>query len=805
MAMDLILEVIQGWKRLFQEVLAFREVLSSHVSPSLKPYLRSLREDYLSVLKSGGPGSSNSQISLVVRIARSLLLNFLTVRGFLLEVEMLVNLMMHSILPERMGSGAALINEDSPRQIIGIDDSNKLRYDDGSVQIVGLSSGVAGALAGGLMRLAISAQGGIKSAAGGGGTGATVGSAASSVASSRGSGNAGWGFLALCVNPTNMNADRIGILQNPSAVDDSPAASYSAFGSHSLPNDSQDLVYVPTFPIAVCLETVMSLLLSDRATDIMAMGLGGVDAIKTIYSSVISTVTILLNKAFAVDCNVRDFELAVKTSHLAGVLENVFCGSSDCGISENRDAVTRFVHDHVHSSNGISTPEVLVLAFHVLQVATRALTRGSLQCIMVSKKSPIKNSEGKKDLNSGSSELIVKPTDGTESCSLTISIDTEPKQWENFNASSSPFVPQSVLSELPFPTDQLLIQVLQTSGRVVIEDTCLAVHNICMTILWKVEDTVVIRRCLGLITEYALATGFLGLHILCESMIAALCKCSLPISDTGFESGDQIPNLTRDRATSGNGGGSSTSIDRISDSALLRWRNVQAFVRLSQIVHALANSITNWEVIVDCFVQLMYVISNQRSISDDVTPHELDKVFHAIERFQEYSVFLSEEALIRLTTALVCLSMHTVEASTVSLDSGRPPSTTGFTSTGGSGERQSGRLAAPLLSSVSGAAKDVVHRFVGASDAIGVSAKQQQSGIGAPEGSRIVSSSGSSCHHWGKAPPYLIDSLSSGGISYALYAIIDVVKFNSFRLSCVWHMVSSHLRAVALSKVNCDF
>jgi hypothetical protein len=303
LAMELIYEVILGWKRLFQEVASFKDVLSSHISPCMKPYLRSLREDYLAVLRSGGSGPSNSQISLVVRIARSLLLNFLTVRGFLLEVEMLVNLMMHSILPEKMGGGSSLPGGEMPRQIVGVEDGNKLRYDDGSVQIVGLGSGVAGALAGGLMRLAITAQGGMKSAAGGAGGGGGSGGGGGNAASSRGSGVAGWGFIALCTNPQAVSPRLVG---SGGVSDGSPMASYSAFGSSSSGSSAAaDIVFVPSYPIAVCLETIMALFLSDRATDVMVMGLGGVDAVKTIYTSVIQTVSTLMNEAFAVECNVR--------------------------------------------------------------------------------------------------------------------------------------------------------------------------------------------------------------------------------------------------------------------------------------------------------------------------------------------------------------------------------------------------------------------------------------------------------------------------------------------------------------------
>ena len=189
----------------------------------------------------------------------------------------------------------------------------------------------------------------------------------------------------------------------------------------------------------------------------------------------------------------------MKTSHLSGVLENLFCGSSDDGVAESRDAVSRFLHDQVHSPNGISTPEVLVLAFHVVQVTTRALSRGALQCMMVKKNSAQLQSALVGGSSRNASELVVSPSEGSSDPSLTISMEAISQR--QIMSTNRFFVPRSVLDVLPFPTDQLLIQVLSTSGRDVIEDTSVRVRDVCMAILHKVEDTVVIRRCLGIITE----------------------------------------------------------------------------------------------------------------------------------------------------------------------------------------------------------------------------------------------------------------------------------------------------------------
>ena len=101
-----------------------------------------------------------------------------------------------------------------------------------------------------------------------------------------------------------------------------------------------------------------------------------------------------------------------------------------------------------------------------------------------------------------SSELIVTPSKSASTpADTSLKISIEATKQLIATKSNRYFVPQSVLGALPFPTDQLLVQVLNTSGKSVIEEMCGKVRDICMVILWKVEDTVVIRRCLGVITE----------------------------------------------------------------------------------------------------------------------------------------------------------------------------------------------------------------------------------------------------------------------------------------------------------------
>jgi hypothetical protein len=219
---------------------------------------------------------------------------------------------------------------------------------------------------------------------------------------------------------------------------------------------------------------------------------------------------------------------------------------------------------------------------------------------------------------------------------------------------------------------------------------------------------------------------------------------------------------------------------------------MQAFVRLTQSVHALADVIVDWETVMDTYVQLIVVVFNQRFSPDEVTPMEIDKIFNTIQRFKEYTVFLCDDALVRLTTSLVSLSINAIGNSVGSPVASIKASTDAEKAWGG----KSGNS---ILSS----AADVVQRIVSVPEVVGGAVRQFQSG-GQSEGvgsNAPLRSSNANSQYWAVVPPYMLEPLATGTVSYALYAAIDIVKINAFRLSCVWQMVSSHLRMVALHKV----
>ena len=181
----------------------------------------------------------------------------------------------------------------------------------------------------------------------------------------------------------------------------------------------------------------------------------------------------------------------------------------------------------------------------------------------------------------------------------------------------------------------------------------------------------------------------------------------------------------------------------------------------------------------------------------------LEKIFNAIQRFKDYSIFLCDDALAKLTTSLISLSTHVIAITTAAQNA-----TAQYPSIAPATSEKAVKLPGPLQS-VSVVAKDVVQRIANAQDVVGgavrqIQQMQPQQSNAAPElaGRSTASTSGSVVHYWSNAPVYMADQLTSGLVSYSLYSAIEIVKVNSFRLSRVWQMVTSHLRTIASNKVR---
>jgi hypothetical protein len=237
------------------------------------------------------------------------------------------------------------------------------------------------------------------------------------------------------------------------------------------------------------------------------------------------------------------------------------------------------------------------------------------------------------------------------------------------------------------------------------------------------------------------------------------------------------------------------------DASAVKWRHYQAFVRLSQVIHLIADAVTDWDNIVDAFEQLVDYFVSCKSAPTPVTPSapsekdlflpEIEKVFGAVERFKQYSVFFSDDALVRLMTSLVALSMNhlAVHANSGQMSSSDLAGEDRDRSGSSSGADIIQVSPSPFSSAANGSAG-------GAGGGSGAGAGLTSSAAASVLASRVRPESSS------VGLAYMTEGIRSGTISFSLQALIEITKLNAFRISTVWQMVISHLRMVASLKVR---
>ena len=153
-----------------------------------------------------------------------------------------------------------------------------------------------------------------------------------------------------------------------------------------------------------------------------------------------------------------------------------------------------------------------------------------------------------------------------------------------------------------------------------------------------------------------------------------------------------------------------------------------------------------------CYIQ----IDNTNREADDPSAAEVEEILNAILRFKDYTCFISDEALVRLMTSLVTLSLNSFGTTQTSspfsyLSSSSSNNVPGLLSGDSSNTARKQRYSQPQLH---------VHSL-----------------------------------------PYLQEGINQGAmINFSLLTVIEVSKLNSFRASCIWQIVTSHLRIIASMK-----
>lgn len=232
---------------------------------------------------------------------------------------------------------------------------------------------------------------------------------------------------------------------------------------------------------------------------------------------------------------------------------------------------------------------------------------------------------------------------------------------------------------------------------------------------------------------YYLLLGILGLNRPCEIIIASLCKYTVPNWQT-----------------------QELRITNLSD--VFKWGHLQACVRIIQVVHNLADIISDWDVIVDSFEQIIKYITlpsiNQKG--DGVTPLEIEKIISSIDRFKIYSAYLSDDSLVKLMTSLLAISMNFIAVNSTKLPSDN---------------HQTDR-----------------NSFGGVNN----------------KGSFANINNGGEFHKQITNLTYMHDVLGLDLVSFSLTAAVEITKYNSYRIATIWQMVTSHLRMIAsLNSIKC--
>lgn len=165
-----------------------------------------------------------------------------------------------------------------------------------------------------------------------------------------------------------------------------------------------------------------------------------------------------------------------------------------------------------------------------------------------------------------------------------------------------------------------------------------------------------------------------------------------------------------------------------------------------QLVHVAADFISDWDCLVDCFDQfysqyVSYYHDVRVSEYSLLNLPELNANIAALLRMNRFSKFLTNENLIRLMTSFVALSMNEIANSLNHIDISN-----------------SVELDFDITEVISGALID--------------------------------------------QPSYMDKAILHGFATYSLKMVVEVTKVNAFRLSIVWQMVTSHIRQMALSKVD---
>lgn len=530
-ALDILYDIISQRKSLFRQGGIFHSLLIERIISAVIYLLRTVQDDFITTAFKHGLASGASIASRVIRLSRCILLEF-KIRVLLDEFNLIITLLLHALQPER---SETILPRDSSRIV---QEDTLQSHMEKAASLFSVSGG----------SLLISKLG--------------------------------------MSNQTPKVSNSVKSLPSPALyltlVNAGPTSLSKASNLHI--NNQSIASQIAAHPAGASLETLLSFFLSDLTS--LIIDEEGAKFVSNALISTAVTVAILLIGALGSESNCKDLDHVIRGSQLTTLLEGVLAGAE-----VDVEYVLRSIHETLVSMPSIEPSDVLVLAFAVLQVVVRLVTKFCL--------------------HQASSNIL----------------DDE------ILFSISPYV----LRALPLYSDVIQCDALHNYLRNMCDGCFESVHEACLSMLTRVDHSSTVRRSLGILTELAICCGFTGSVKHCNSIITSICKLSVP-KWHGVEL---------------------TQLDLNSnDVESLRWRHVQAFFCLIQIVHLLADVINDWDTIMDAFAQIYHAMIVKSEKSNEDIMLDLQKIQNCFERFKVFTVFICDEALIRLMSSLVALSLN---------------------------------------------------------------------------------------------------------------------------------------------------
>jgi len=895
-ALDIVYDIINDWQSILTAMPAFATILKDHICVTIRNLLKNMQEDYVVALKfhlsnSGTsptvPNTANLYATKLIKIVRCIMLKYTITPDLVGEIETMITLLLHTLHPDKTkivestqapsgSAGKTLANsfigfltggsnmeEQQARESSGTAKENSTM---GAImtKVAAAPIDAAPMTVPGTMSLSSSAN-----------------TSNSSSKDSRVGKESNSQQYHSCGSIYLLLSNKSGNANNPTNV----ASGAGGALPSELPSSTD---HIPAHPAAVCLEALLAFYLRDQIVEDMilhdpnigamvslslaedeegamgnkAVGVGGsssngVSTITVCISTSLLSICTLLTSALAIGTNAAEFETFVANCSITASVDRVLSGAASS--RDEVEAVVQQIHDHLASMHTVGSMYVLSLCFSILRLLTRSMSKCALQTSGV-------------DVSAEGGAM--KADNGASSTPLSTPVTTNSKHAQ-FNQGLLPFkkcgTAYSVFISPSFcgiGTDSGVAGGENTAGRelqiAVVLKTCLlaiselcneAIFETCHALISGMLETPALKpsgrtsvstiQTVGVLSEWGLIFGLTGCQRYCENILSALCKYSLPHPSGG----DTVGELN----------------------AVLRQKHIHCFLQLNKIIHVVAESISDWDTIIDCFEQLMsYVVTNSTANKNigataaasggavansssgssstnsssgaggsnnsahgavsavgfifcaaDVGVNDVVQMLGVVERFKQYACFLSDDTLVHLMTSLVSLSINSISSS-VPAASASSGSSTAYaesssasfsaptTSSSGSASASSApsrRMSAltSAMNSVGGQNGSSSGAASGGANNAAANGSANSSGAGATSHRVIdISSILATCLKNGTltTPVYMSNGFHSGIIKFSFYVAVEVAKMNAYRISCVWQMLTTHLKMLASTKAG---